>query len=209
MCSTVEDIIRDATANDISKLIKIMADQLCKTFKGEPSVFSGIWSSGDNLLSKNLSHEEVKVILAGLVSRSCNVGMVYYYDTHLMATKILAELVSQFYDMLMVYYDTYSMATQIANDGERNAKRHAFWQISLAQKFGLDFAKKLGDAHEKGRPGTAEDNRVDDLNNAAALKYAAEHPGVDPRQAADTMWSEGLIVGYQPDVPPEHTKDEV
>ena len=74
------------------------------------------------------------------------------------------------------------MAIQITDDSECNAKRHAFWQISLAQKFGLDFAKKLRDAHEKGRPGTGEDNCVDALNNAAALKYAADHPGVDPRQ---------------------------
>lgn len=183
--TTVEDISCDATAIDISKVIKIMADQLGKAVKGEPSVFSpGIWPFGDNLLFKNLSYEEVKVIRAELA-------------------------VSQYYDVVMVYYETYLMAIQIADDGERNAKRHAFWQISLVQKFGLNFAKKLGDAHEKGRPGTAEDNRVDDLNNAAALKYAAEHPGVDPRQAADIMWSEGLIVGYKPDVAPEHTKDEL
>lgn len=174
---TVEDISCDATAIDIIKvIIKIMADQLGKAVKGEPSVFSpGIWPFGSNLLYKNLCSEEVKVIHAELA-------------------------VLQYYDVVMVYYDTYLMATQIADDGECNAKRHAFWQISLVQKFGLDFAKKLGDAHKKGRPGTAEDNCADALNNEATLKYAAEHPGVGPRQAADTMWNDGLIVGYQPDV---------
>lgn len=109
----------------------------------------------------------------------------------------------------MVYYDTYRMAIEIADDGERSAKCHAFWQILLVQKFGEDFAKKLGEAHEKGRPGTAEDNRVDEINNAAALKYATDHPGVNPAQAADAMWSDGLIVGYRDAVAPEHTKDEL
>ena len=162
-----------------------MADQLGKAVRGEASVFSlNIWPFGENLLYKNLSYEEVKVIGAELSP-------------------------SQYYDVIMVYYRTYLMAIEIAEDGERNAKRHAFWQISLVQKFGKDFALKLGAAHEKGRPGTAEDNRVNDLNYATALKYAQEHPNVDPFEAADTMWSQKLIVGYKKAVAPEHTKDEL
>ena len=115
---------------------------------------------------------------------------------------------SQYYDVLMVYYDTYVMATQIAesNDGERNAKRHAFWQILLVQKFDKAFAVKLGDAHEKGRPGTAEDNHVDVFNNAAARKYAEDHPDVDPKQAADKMWEGDLLKGYNTS---KHTNDEL
>jgi hypothetical protein len=180
----VADSITDDN-KDIQKILRIMVDQLSKAVKGEDSVFSpGIWPFGNNLLFKNLSYEEVKVIAAELSP-------------------------TQYYDVLMVYYETYLMAIQIADDGERNAKRHAFWQISLVQKFGEDFAVKLGDAHEKGRPGTAEDNRVDALNNAASLKYAKENPGVDPRQAADTMWLNGLLKGYNPSVAPEHTKDEL
>ena len=173
------------TTQDVNKILRIMADQLTKAVKGEDSVFSpGIWPFGNNLLFKNLSYEEVKVIGAALSP-------------------------SQYYDIIMVYYETYFMAIRIADDGERNAKRHAFWQISLVQKFGEDFAVKLGDAHEKGRPGTAEDNRVDALNNEAALKYAKDNPGVDPQQAADKMWEGGLLKGYNPSVAPEHTKDEL
>ena len=78
---------------------------------------------------------------------------------------------SKYYDAIMVYYETYKMAISIADDGERNAKRHGFWQISMFQKFGETSAKEIGDAHERGRPGTAEDNRVDDLNNAAAIQF--------------------------------------
>lgn len=101
------------------------------------------------------------------------------------------------------------MAIQIADDGERNAKRHAFWQISTMQKFGENFAKEIGNAHERGRPGTKEDNRVDDLNNSAALQYAKDHPGVDPATAANQMWSSGLLADYNDKVAPEHTKDEL
>ena len=174
----------EATQN-ITKILNIMVDQLTKAVKGEDSVFSpGIWPFGNNLLFKNLSYEEVKVIGAELSP-------------------------SQYYDILMIYYETYLMAIRIADDGERNAKRHAFWQISLVQKFGEDFARKLGDAHEIGRPGTAEDNRVDALNNAAALKYAKDNPGVNPQQAADEMWNGGYLKGYNPSVAPEHTKDEL
>ena len=181
----IEIELVETAAADVSKILNIMADQLNKAVNGEPSVFSpGIWPFGDNLLFKNLSYEEVKVI-----------------GNYLQP--------SQYYDVIMVYYETYRMAIQIADDGERNAKRHAFWQISMMQKFGENFAKEIGNAHERGRPGTKEDNRVDDLNNAAALQYAKDHPGVDPATAANQMWSSGLLADYSDKVAPEHTKDEL
>ncbi|KAL9986115.1 hypothetical protein ACROYT_G000195 [Oculina patagonica] len=178
-------LVKATAAADLQKILKIMADQLQKAVNWEPSVFSpGLWPFPENLLFKNLSYAEIDVIRQKLYP-------------------------SQYYDVIMVYYETYRMAIQIADDGERNAKRHAFWQISMMQKFGLDFAKAIGNAHEIGRPGTKEDNRVDDLNNAAALKYASEHPGVDPATAANTMWSESLLSDYNDKVAPEHTKDEL
>lgn len=168
------------------RIINIMVDQLKKAVNQEPSIFSfGRWPfGGENLLFKNLSYEEVKVIGAELP-------------------------VSKYYDVIMVYYDTYKMAIRIADDSERNAKRHAFWQISLVRKFGIDFARKLGDAHERGRPGTEEDNRVDEANNRVAITYAQEHPHVNPVDAADQMWVNGLLEGYKPSIAPEHTKDEL
>lgn len=177
-------VIESRVAIDVKKILNIMADQLSKVLKGEPSVFSpGMYPFGDNLLFKNLSYEEVKVI--GSMLRP-----------------------AQYYDVLMVYYETYTMAIKIADDGERNAKRHVFWQISMMQKFGESFAKEIGNAHEKGRPGTKEDNRVDELNNAAAIKYATTHPCVDPLTAANLMWSSGLLSKYNEEVAPRHTKDE-
>ena len=174
-------IAKEGVKDDSRSILRIMSDQLDKAWKCEPFVFS--LSPYKNLLFKNLSMQEVRVIGAELS-------------------------ITEYYDVLMIYYKTYLMAIQIADDGERNAKRHAFWQISLAQRFGVDFAIKLGNAHEEGRPGTAEDNRVDEINNKNALEYNAGHPGIDPKEAADTMWEEGLIVGYKKDVAPEHAKDE-
>ena len=180
LCVIAKEGVKDDSGS-LSQILRIMSDQLHKAWKCEPSVFS--LSPYKNLLFKNLSMQEVRVIGAELS-------------------------ITEYYDVLMIYYKTYLMAIQIADDGERNAKRHAFWQISLAQRFGVDFAIKLGNAHEEGRPGTAEDNRVDEINNKNALEYNAGHPGIDPKEAADTMWEEGLIVGYKKDVAPEHTKDE-
>jgi len=57
----------------------------------------------------------------------------------------------------------------------------------MFQKFGETFAKENGDVHKRRRPGTAEDNRVDALNNVAAIKYAKYHLGVDPVAAANRM----------------------
>lgn len=55
------------------------------------------------------------------------------------------------------------------------------------RKFGKTFTKGIGDGHKRGRPGTAEDNGVNVLNNAAAIQYANYHPLIDPAEAADTM----------------------
>ena len=90
------------------------------------------WSFHENLLCKNLS------------------------------SKSLAECSLLYYNVIMNYYETYMMAINIADDGdhERNAKHHAFWQISMFQKFGKTFAQGIGDVHRRGRPGTADDNRL-------------------------------------------------
>lgn len=170
--SSRKELAEDLAFDAPKKLWEIMKDQLSKAVNLEPSVFSpGIYPFGENLLYKNFSYEEVKVIGWKLHPKN-------------------------YYDVIKVYYDTYKMAIKITDDGERNAKRHAFWQISMMQKFGESFAKEIGDAHERGCPGTAEDNRVDALNNKAALDHARDNPGIDPATAANNMWSTGRLYGY-------------
>lgn len=182
--------INDIGASDVSvnpiEIIGIAVDQLNRASKGEHSIFSfGYWPfTGRNLFLKNVSAEERQVVVEELG-------------------------ISDYYNVIMVYYRSYQMAIVIADDSERNAKRHAFWQISLVREFGEDIAKKLGDAHERGRPGTEEDNRVDDFNNTAAIAYAHKFPNKDPLTCANDMWTGGLLAGYEPAIEPEHTHDEL
>ena len=153
-------------------VFSIMADQLVKAVKGDESVFSlGVWPFGPNLLYKNLALEEVKTIRRHIPLR-------------------------RYPAVIGVYYSTYIYAIHIPDNSERNAKRHAFWIISMTQEFGENFATKIGNAHEIGRPSSREDNEVDEHNNKAALQYAKNNPGVKPATAADEMWASGLLRGY-------------
>jgi len=160
--------------------ISILIDQMQRAGRGEPSVFS--LDEEKNLVWKNLSIQEIKVILGNIS-------------------------VPQYPDVLRIYYQTYRVAIQIADDSERNAVRHAFWQIALVNKFGAGTADKLGQAHEVGRPGTTEDNRVDELNNKVAQQYAFTHPGSDPLQAANMLWATKKLHGYSDHV--AHPHDEL
>lgn len=162
-----------AVTNALPRLVKIAYDQLLKAFNQEPSIFSlGIWPlGGENLLWKNLSRQEINVIMRELPR-------------------------TQWIDCLMVYYGTYQLAINIADDSERNAKRHVYWQVEMCRKFGQDFAKKIGDAHEVGRPGSDLDNAVDEHNNAVALAYCAANPSVSGTDAANILWSNGSLQGY-------------
>lgn len=58
------------------------------------------------------------------------------------------------------------------------------------------FAKELGDAHEVGRPGTDEDNEVDDFNNNVAVNYWRENRNVEALNAANYLWESGQLRGY-------------
>lgn len=154
----------------IDVIISITADQFIKLVKGERSIFSSrIWSREPNLVSKNLSWEEIKAI---------------YYNVPL--TKYPA--------VLRHYYNTYIFSIVIANDNERNSKRHPFWIISMMKDLGEKSTREIANAHERGRPGSAKDNCLDALNNEAAIKYAKENPNVHPAHGACDMWNRGLLV---------------
>jgi hypothetical protein len=165
----------------------ILVDQLVLALKGQPSVFAAgyypesAWPfSGTNLLWKNLSWEELRVMGGQL-------------------------LFSQYKQCLMVYYTTYKMGIQIADNDERNAKRHVFWQVSMAQAFGEAFARAIADAHEKGRPGSAADNAADAYNNEMALSYWQKNPTATPSEAADYLWGSQQLQAVQEEL----LKDEL
>ena len=77
------------------------------------------------------------------------------------------------------------MAISITNDALQNAtpsdKERCFRRLVRP------LPKKIGDVHKRRRPGSAEDNCVDALNNVAAIHYAKYHLGVDPVTATDSM----------------------
>ena len=57
----------------------------------------------------------------------------------------------------------------------QDAYRHILWSFLLTKAYGEDFAKQVGDAHEKGDTGNTASERLMDLhNNAIGRKYAAE-----------------------------------
>ncbi|MDE9545927.1 DUF6973 domain-containing protein [Xenorhabdus bovienii] len=170
-----------------SEIFSILVDQLKKAAAGEPSVFSLGYSQGyesfwggENLIWKNLSYEEVTVIVSWLTPL-------------------------QYKDCLMIYYKTYKMAIEIADNDERNAKRHVYWQISMAQAFGEDFACAIGKAHEEGRPGSEADNLADDFNNEKAISYYKENKYNDALKAANYLWDSGKLKKIQE----ERLKDEL
>lgn len=148
-----------------------MVDQIAKARNGKPSIFSPPVRGYGNLVYDNVSSEEWEAI-----------------------QQLISYL--QYHTIFKVYYATYEFAIHIADSSEQNAKRHAFFVIYLVKQFGETTAKEIADAHERGRPGSQQDNCVDALNNKAAIKYAKDNPGVDPADGAHEMWTTGLLVGY-------------
>lgn len=144
----------------IHLIISVIAEQLQKLVQGEPSIFSpGIWPFGPNLLYKNLSWEEIKAIFINVPPEKYPV-------------------------VLRHYYTTYKFGINIANDNERNSKRHAFWITYMMRDLGEKSTREIANAHERGRPSTAKDNCIDALNNEAGIKYTKENPNVHPADGA-------------------------
>eukprot|EP00026_Physarum_polycephalum_P009572 Phypoly_transcript_09700.p1 GENE.Phypoly_transcript_09700~~Phypoly_transcript_09700.p1 ORF type:complete len:300 (+),score=37.97 Phypoly_transcript_09700:274-1173(+) len=163
--------------------MEIFKSQFKKWQADEPSIFH--LNQQKNLVGKNLSTQEMWVIIT--------LGP------------------SQWLPVLNCYARVYAYASQIPDDqtGEKNAKRHAFWMIDVVNTIGVDNAKRLGDAHEKGRPGTDEDNRVDEINNKVAIDYAQKHPHSDPRTVAEQLWNQGKLEKYRDGKPHHKGHDEL
>jgi RHS repeat-associated protein len=80
---------------------------------------------------------------------------------------------------------------------QRNAVRHVLWQGTITKRFGADFAKQVGDAHEDDPDGTsigpdfrifprsrrglqASDDTADLLNNKISRFLGSSLPGINP-----------------------------
>ncbi|WP_030542877.1 glycoside hydrolase family 18 protein [Streptomyces albus] len=95
---------------------------------------------------------------------------------------------------LGVHCDVYKVVEHMTDVEEQNSVRHVYWQCLLKKRLGEEFAVAMGDAHERGRPGTEADNRADELNNVIGLRLADEvDSDEDCLKRAREMWAAGEL----------------
>jgi hypothetical protein len=97
------------------------------------------------LIGKNISQEEYQVILR--------------YPQNL-------------FHWLGIHRRVFQVVEHMTDAEEQNAVRHVYWQCLLKKRLGEEFAKAMGEAHERGRPGTPADNAADEINNKKGLELA-------------------------------------
>ncbi|MEU9113703.1 hypothetical protein AB0D04_18460 [Streptomyces sp. NPDC048483] len=72
-------------------------------------------------------------------------------------------------------------------DGHMDAFRHTYWNALMAQKYGVDWAERYGNAHERV-PGNPADREAMDLhNNDLGRRIAMENPTATPAQLAEKV----------------------
>ena len=94
-----------------------------------------------------------------------------------------------FLDLRNAAYDTAEQRFpgQGAEDGHQDAFRHAYWNALMVQRFGLDWAARMGTAHER-LPGNPADREAMDLyNNEVGRRIAEQHPDASPEELADLV----------------------
>ena len=56
-----------------------------------------------------------------------------------------------------------------------DADRHCIWQALTTIRANVDFARKIGDAHEDDHPGTPESREMDQANNQTGRDIGLRH----------------------------------
>jgi hypothetical protein len=121
-----------------------------------------------NLIGRNLSFEEWKVILS-----------LQPHNTVSIVT---------------VYAEVFKEIEHMTDAEEQNAVRHVLWQCLLKKRFGAELATKIGEAHERARPGSDADNKADEINNEKGQKLADEVLSTaECFQRAREMWAAGEL----------------
>jgi hypothetical protein len=120
-----------------------------------------------SLIGKNISLEEYQVILR--------------YPGNL-------------FHWLGVHRRVYQVIEHMTDAEEQNAVRHVYWQCLLKKRLGEEFAIAMGDAHERGRPGSDADNKADEINNKIGLQLADQVESEEEcLQRAGEMWQAGQL----------------
>ncbi|NBE51167.1 glycoside hydrolase family 18 protein [Streptomyces boluensis] len=73
-----------------------------------------------------------------------------------------------------VHVEVLQLVEHMTDAEKQNSVRHVFWQCLLKKRLGEEFAMAMGEAHERGRPGTDADNKADEKNNEIGLALADE-----------------------------------
>ncbi|MFF2506583.1 HPP family protein [Streptomyces sp. NPDC058067] len=101
------------------------------------------------LIGKNISEEEVDVIRR-------------------------KENWDKLYPWIGVHIQVYKVVEHMTDPEKQNSVRHVFWQCMLTKRLGKDFATEMGNAHERGRPGSDADNKADERNNEIGQQLAED-----------------------------------
>jgi hypothetical protein len=73
-----------------------------------------------------------------------------------------------------VHVEVLQLVEHMTDPEQQNSIRHVYWQCLLKKRLGEEFAKAMGEAHERGRPGSDADNKADEKNNEIGLRLADE-----------------------------------
>lgn len=98
-----------------------------------------------------------------------------------------------------VHVEVLQLVEHMTDPEMQNSIRHVFWQCLLKKRLGEEFAKAMGEAHERGRPGSDADNKADEKNNEIGLRLADEvSSDKECRKRVHEMW-EAKQLAIRPD----------
>jgi hypothetical protein len=109
-------------------------------------------------------------------------------------TVVMQNRPQDLYGVMVVYARVFLRVEHMTDPEEQNAVRHVLWQCLLKKRFGEDFARKIGDAHEHARPGSDADNKADEINNRIGLQLADQVASEDLCfESAQNLWKAGKL----------------
>lgn len=95
-------------------------------------------------------------------------------------------------DLYYIQKEAFEMAEKFAGangqeDGLGDAYRHAYWNALMVNRFGADWAKQYGDAHES-LPNNPKTKAFMDLwNNSIGITIAQENPNISKQELANKI----------------------
>ncbi|KUM68250.1 glycoside hydrolase family 18 protein [Streptomyces curacoi] len=108
--------------------------------------------------------------------------------------QVIRKYPANLFQWLGVHRRVYQVVEHMTDAEEQNAVRHVYWQCLLKKRLGEEFAIAMGDAHERGRPGSDADNKADEINNRIGLQLADQVESEEEcLQRAREMWQAGQL----------------